>query len=98
MDEIVAYDFPAMFSTILANTDPNGRIIYIGHSLGTTLGLMYSAEFPETARNTLRMLVLISPAYTLSNMKSPYRLAAPFGAAIMVSKLLLSKILIYLWL
>nr|XP_015834988.1 PREDICTED: lipase 3-like [Tribolium castaneum] len=83
MDEIVAYDFPASFNTILANTDPDGKIIYIGHSLGTTLSLMYAAEFPEVAKETLRMMVLISPAYTLANMKSPYRLAAPFGAAIM---------------
>ncbi|CAH1371140.1 hypothetical protein MTP99_012629 [Tenebrio molitor] len=82
MDEIVAYDFPAMFGTILANTDPNGKIIYIGHSLGTTLSLMYAAEFPEIARNTLKLMILISPAYTLTNMKSPYRLAAPFGSAI----------------
>jgi lysosomal acid lipase/cholesteryl ester hydrolase len=85
MDEIVAYDFPAMFGTILANTDPNGKIIYIGHSLGTTLSLMYAAEFPEIARNTLKLMILISPAYTLTNMKSPYRLAAPFGSAIIVS-------------
>ncbi|KAJ3659192.1 hypothetical protein Zmor_010894 [Zophobas morio] len=83
MDDIVAYDYPALFSTILSNTDPNGKIVYIGHSLGTTLGLMYAAEYSDIVKSTMHMLILMSPAYTLANMKAPYRLAAPFGSAIM---------------
>ncbi|RZB40241.1 uncharacterized protein BDFB_003922, partial [Asbolus verrucosus] len=82
MDEVVRYDFPALFDTILKHTDPHGKILYVGHSLGTTLAMMYGAEFPEIANRTLRVMVFMSPAYTLTHMKSPYAKAAPFGTAI----------------
>ncbi|KAJ3659191.1 hypothetical protein Zmor_010893 [Zophobas morio] len=83
MDDIITYDYPALFSTILSNTNSNGKIVYIGHSLGTTLGLMYTAEYPDIAKNNLQMMIFMSPAYTLTNMKAPYKLIAPFGPAIM---------------
>ncbi|KAJ8915893.1 hypothetical protein NQ315_015506, partial [Exocentrus adspersus] len=79
MDEVALLDLPSIFQTILKHTSYDNKIIFIGHSLGTSVSLMYAAEYPEEARNTLHMLVLLCPAYTLTNMISPYRLAAPYG-------------------
>ncbi|XP_018561404.1 lipase member K-like [Anoplophora glabripennis] len=79
MDEVALLDLPSTFRTILKHTGHDSKIIFIGHSLGTSIALMYGAEFPEEARNIIHLFVLMSPAYTLSNMISPYRLAAPYG-------------------
>ncbi|KAK9870871.1 hypothetical protein WA026_009829 [Henosepilachna vigintioctopunctata] len=80
LDDMVKYDFPAVFHQILSETPEGGQIIYIGHSLGTTLALMYNAQYPKEAKNIFKLTILLSPAYTLSNMLSPYRNLAPFGS------------------
>ncbi|CAG9853867.1 unnamed protein product [Phyllotreta striolata] len=79
MDEVALVDLPSNFQTILKHTAPGSKIIFIGHSLGTAVSLMYSAEYPEFSNRILKMLVLLCPAYTLSNMISPYRAPAPMG-------------------
>ncbi|XP_045479565.1 lipase member K-like [Harmonia axyridis] len=83
MDDIVKYDFPAIFEKILAETPSGGQIIYIGHSLGTSLALMYNAKYHKEAKHIFKLVILLCPAYTISNMRSPYRLAAPFGQMIL---------------
>lgn len=85
MDEIALLDVPAMLSVIQQETQQRGNIIYIGHSLGTTMGMIYAAEHPEEAKNTIKLFIWISPSYKLTNMLSPYRLAAPFSPVITVS-------------
>ncbi|XP_045479566.1 lipase 3-like [Harmonia axyridis] len=75
-DEIGLYDVPAMLSMIKQHTRRRD-IIYIGHSLGTTAALMYASEYPEAARNTVKLFVFLSPAYKLSNIPSPYKILFP---------------------
>ncbi|XP_030745627.1 lipase member K-like [Sitophilus oryzae] len=79
MDEVALIDLPAIFHTILSHSEEGSQIIYVGHSLGTTFALMYGSEFPEEARNVIKMFVLLCPAYTLTNMISPYKIFAPYG-------------------
>lgn len=62
-----------MLHLIADETGNRGNIIYIGHSLGTALGLIYGAEFPDEAKSLVRLFILLSPSYKLGNMKSPYR-------------------------
>ncbi|XP_044749809.1 uncharacterized protein LOC123310406 [Coccinella septempunctata] len=83
LDDIVQYDFPAIFNQILERTPVGGQIIYIGHSLGTTVGLMFSSKYPKEAKHLFKLMILLCPAYTLTNMISPYRLGAPFGPMIL---------------
>lgn len=73
IDELAHYDVPAMLRFVSHETGNKGNIIYIGHSLGTALGLIYASEFPEESKSLLSLLVLLSPSYKLGNMKSPYR-------------------------
>ncbi|KAG5875195.1 hypothetical protein JTB14_029369 [Gonioctena quinquepunctata] len=94
MDEIALLDLPANFQTILSNTAPGSKVIFVGHSLGTAASLMFSSEYPEVARNMMKMMVLLCPAYTLSNMISPWRMVAPMGNFILdyVRRLKLDRI------
>lgn len=84
MDEISLYDLPALFDFILKETGQQGNIIFIGHSLGPTLGMIYASAFPEKAQKTIKMFIYMAPAYTLSNMISPMRATAPFLPALLV--------------
>ncbi|XP_057662523.1 lipase member K-like [Diorhabda carinulata] len=94
MDEIALLDLPANFNTILEHSPPDSKIIYIGHSLGTSLSLMYSAEYPEMSKKVIKMMILLCPAYTLTHMVSPYRILAPIGDFILdfIKRLRLDRI------
>lgn len=74
-----------MLQLVSYHAGNRGKIIYIGHSLGTTVSLMYSSEYPETAANMLGLIVMMTPAYKLPNMRSPYRLFLPLLYAGLVS-------------
>lgn len=89
IDEVALIDLPAMFHTILQYTAEGSKVIYIGHSLGTATALMYGSDYPEESKRIVKMFVMLCPAYTLSQMISPYRLFAPFGDFIVVSTFLL---------
>lgn len=85
VDEIALFDVPAMLSVIQQETRQKGNIIYIGHSLGTTMGMIYASERPEEAKNAVKLFIWISPSHKLTNMISPFRFAAPFSPIISVS-------------
>lgn len=85
VDEIALYDVPAMLSVIQQETKQTGNIIYIGHSLGTTMGMIYASERPEEAKSAIKLFIWISPSHKLTNMLSPYRMLAPFSPVILVS-------------
>lgn len=86
MDEIALLDLPSMFRRILSYSPVNSKIIFIGHSLGSTVSLMYTAEYPEHSKNVLKMQIFLCPAYTLTNMVSPFKSAAAGGDLVYVSK------------
>lgn len=86
MDEISLYDLPALFDFISKETGQQGNIIFIGHSLGPTLGMIYAAALPERALKTIKMFIYMAPAYTLSNMISPMRAVVPFLPAMLVDR------------
>ncbi|GJQ83201.1 hypothetical protein Trydic_g18227 [Trypoxylus dichotomus] len=77
IDEMATIDMPLIMEFIAKTTGRGGDIYYIGHSLGTTIGLMYAAEYPEKSAQLIRMFVFMAPAYTLSNMVSPYKKIIP---------------------
>lgn len=62
-----------MLHLIANKTENKDKIIYVGHSLGTALGLIYASEFPDEAKSLVKLFVLLSPSYKLGNMKSPYK-------------------------
>ncbi|KAK9737382.1 alpha/beta-hydrolase lipase region [Popillia japonica] len=77
IDEMATIDMPLIMDFISKTTARRGNIYYIGHSLGTTIALMYAAAYPEESAQHVRMFVFMAPAYTLSNMISPYKQIVP---------------------
>nr|XP_023019895.1 lipase 3-like [Leptinotarsa decemlineata] len=77
VQDIALEDIPTMLQLVKYHSGHRGKIIYIGHSLGTTTGIMYAAEYGQSAADTLGLLVLLTPAYKLPNMRSPYRIFFP---------------------
>lgn len=55
------YDIPAMTEHI-ASINNNGKIIYIGHSMGVSGVLIYSSELPDHANKHLRGIIGLAPA------------------------------------
>nr|CAH7722202.1 unnamed protein product [Callosobruchus chinensis] len=85
VDDIALKDVPAMLQLVTYHAGHRGKIIYIGHSLGTTAGIIFASEYPNTAANTIGLLVLLTPAYKLPNMRGnvrsltrPVCLSSPF--------------------
>ncbi|CAG9861082.1 unnamed protein product [Phyllotreta striolata] len=77
VDDIALKDIPAMLQLVSYYSRDRGKIIYIGHSLGTTLGMMFASEYPDFAANSLSLLVMMSPTYKLPNIRTPYRFLFP---------------------
>lgn len=86
MDEIALYDTPAILETVASHTGQKGNIIFIGHSLGSTIAMMYAAEHPHEAKEYIKLFIFMSPAYTLNNMLSPMKNMAPFMNQWLVSE------------
>ncbi|KAJ8948297.1 hypothetical protein NQ318_020784 [Aromia moschata] len=78
VDEIALKDVPSMLQLVAFHSEDRGKIIYLGHSLGTSMALMYASEYPDVAAKTVGLFVLLTPAYKLTHMRSPYRVFFPF--------------------
>lgn len=74
-----------MLQLVSYHSGHRGKIIYIGHSLGTTAGIIYASEYPDSAADTLGLIVMLTPAYKLKNMRSPYRFIFPLLNPVLVS-------------
>ncbi|XVE67712.1 hypothetical protein DITRI_Ditri09bG0010400 [Diplodiscus trichospermus] len=65
-DELVSYDLPAVFDFVFNQTGQ--KIHYIGHSLGTLIGLASFSEGHQA--DTLKSAAFLSPIAYLSHMKT----------------------------
>ncbi|KAL4332998.1 hypothetical protein GQ457_07G000580 [Hibiscus cannabinus] len=65
-DELVAYDLPAVFGFVFNHTGQ--KIHYIGHSLGTLIGLASFSEGHQADK--LKSAAFLSPVAYLSHMKT----------------------------
>lgn len=74
-----------MLNLVRYHTWPKGKIVYIGHSLGTSAAMMYACEYQEHAKETVKLFIFMSPAYKLTNMRSPYRILMPLLRTAVVS-------------
>lgn len=76
--EIGLYDLPSMIDYILNKTG-NEKVIYIGHSQGTTSFFVMASLKPEY-NNKTSVMIALSPVAFMTNVKSPLiRLLAPGG-------------------
>ncbi|KAG8035475.1 hypothetical protein G9C98_006921 [Cotesia typhae] len=74
--EMGIYDVPAAVSYIVEKT--NMSLVYIGHSMGTTMGYVMASERPEIAEK-IKVMISLAPIGFMSHLKSPVRIVAPFA-------------------
>ncbi|XP_015121087.1 lipase 3-like [Diachasma alloeum] len=72
--EMGIYDLPAMIDYVVSNT--NKKVIYIGHSMGTTASYVMAAERPDM-QDKLKLIISFSPVVYMTHIKSPLWLLAP---------------------
>lgn len=79
LDEISTDDMSLTLNYISEKTNSKGNIIYVGHSLGTTSALIYSADRSVEAKKLVKFFILMGPTYILANMITPIGTLAYFG-------------------
>ncbi|XP_015605711.1 lipase 3 isoform X2 [Cephus cinctus] len=76
--EMGIHDLPAVISYILELKNQENGLIYVGHSMGTTMFYVMASEHPEIARKVSAMFSL-APVGFMNHVKSPIRIVAPFS-------------------
>ncbi|XP_050516831.1 uncharacterized protein LOC114341129 [Diabrotica virgifera virgifera] len=76
--EVAIYDIPKMTEYIAEKTDKKKKIIYVGHSMGTSISFVYAIERKEHAEKYLRGIVSLSPVAFLNHAEPAIRLLAKF--------------------
>lgn len=79
------YDLPAALYHVSNVTQKPGEIIYIGHSMGTTMFFVFSSLRPQIAKNVKGMVALAPVAY-MTHIRSPIRYLTPFVFDIQVKE------------
>ncbi|KAK3877145.1 hypothetical protein Pcinc_018128 [Petrolisthes cinctipes] len=103
-DEMAKYDLPAMLEYVLKYTGEE-RLLYVGHSMGTTVFFAMMSTQPEYYQRRVATMVALAPVATLTSIASPIKYLAPlvnelhfilrlFGND---NELLTNRLLISLW-
>lgn len=58
IDTLAKYDLPAKLELVANVTGQGGKIIYLGHSMGTTVGFMYASE---SNKNLVEKFIMMAP-------------------------------------
>lgn len=75
-DEMGLYDLPAVITYI--TNYKSDTLIYIGHSMGTTMFYVMASKRPDVA-DKVRAMMSLAPVAYVSHVKSPVRIVAPFA-------------------
>jgi pimeloyl-ACP methyl ester carboxylesterase len=68
LDVMAQKDIPSQLQLVANETGKAGEIIYIGHSMGTTLIFMYASEYPEETRELIQGFVTLAPVAYLNGV------------------------------
>lgn len=71
------YDLPTELYYVSNITNKPGEIMYIGHSMGTTMFFVMSSILPQVARN-VKLMVALAPVAYMTHIRSPIRYITPF--------------------
>ncbi|XP_063927616.1 lipase 3-like [Zophobas morio] len=75
--EMGIHDLPAALYYVSNTTNKPGEIIYIGHSMGTTMFFVCSSIKPQVVKN-VKVMVALAPVAYMTHVKSPIRYLSPF--------------------
>ncbi|XP_017781333.1 PREDICTED: lipase member J-like [Nicrophorus vespilloides] len=72
LDDLGNYELPAVIDFIVKKTGKKEKIIYVGHSQGTTIGMIYDLLHPKHAKNNLEGFIFLGPVAFTSNLGIPF--------------------------
>ncbi|XP_071452435.1 lipase 3-like [Hetaerina americana] len=75
--EMGYYDLPTEIDYVLDTTE-HTDLVYVGHSMGTTMFYVMAATRPEFGHK-IRAMFSLAPVMYMGRVKSPIRLLAPFA-------------------
>lgn len=90
-------DLPAIVDYITETKRQKGNIIYIGHSMGTSISYIYSSVMKEHAEDNLKAIISFAPIAYMAHVRGLYALAAPFANIIKVILFIISINDLCLW-
>lgn len=82
--EMGTQDLPAIVDHISERNHQKGNIIYIGHSMGTTISYIYSSIMKEHAETNLKAIISFAPIAYLAHVKGLFAIVALFADIIKV--------------
>ncbi|CAH1378797.1 hypothetical protein MTP99_002594 [Tenebrio molitor] len=82
LDTIAQKDIKTQLQLVADQTGRAGDIIYIGHSMGTTLGFMHASENPGKKQGLIKGLIALAPIVYLDGI-TVLELATPIGIPIL---------------
>lgn len=82
-DEMGLFDVPANMDMILRTTQKK-KLIYIGHSMGTTMFFVAMASRPDLNAK-IDVMIGLAPVASLAHLSSPLKVLAPYVKPIQVS-------------
>ncbi|XP_018572755.1 lipase 3 [Anoplophora glabripennis] len=77
--EMGMHDLPATLYHISNITEKPREIIYIGHSMGTTMFFVLSSLNHEVSKN-VKLMIALAPVGYMTHIKSPIKYLAPFSS------------------
>lgn len=75
--EMGVRDLPVVLSFVGKMTNQKGNIIYVGHSMGTTMFFVYASMY-SNAPNMVKMMVALAPVAFTAAVRSPIKYLAPW--------------------
>lgn len=76
-------DLPTALYYVSNVTQKYGEIIYVGHSMGTTMFFIFASLLPQAAKN-VKLMIALAPVAYMTHVHSPLRYFAPFSGDIEV--------------
>ncbi|KAG5882107.1 hypothetical protein JTB14_016870 [Gonioctena quinquepunctata] len=77
-NEMGTKDLPAALHYVSNITNKPGEIIYVGHSMGTTMFFVFASLKQQAAKN-VKLMVALAPVAYMTHIRSPLRYLAPFS-------------------
>lgn len=80
------FDLPASIKYVANISEKSEDMVYIGHSMGTTMFFVYASVLDES-RDYVKAMIALAPVAFMGEIKSPVKYIAPYINQIEVSKL-----------
>ncbi|XP_019879730.1 gastric triacylglycerol lipase [Aethina tumida] len=90
--EQATIDIPAIIDTIANVSGQPGKLIYVGHSMGTTISYIYASVNRTHCKNNVKAIISLAPIANLNKFEVPFMHFLALNSQIIKDTLFLVKI------